>query len=93
MPKYKVVVFPQFDRQLRRCLKRGFPEAEFIKVITILSEKGRLPAKYRQHKLHGTYVGTWECHIRPDWLLVWRQNDQELCLLLLHTGTHADLFK
>ena len=61
-------------------------------VITTLAQTGMLPAKYKPHKLSGSRVGEWECHIKPDWLLVWEQNDQELVLLMLNTGSHSDIF-
>ena len=61
--------------------------------ISILAETGALPAQYRPHKLNGTFTGQWECHIEPDWLMVWEQNDKEMNLLFLYTGTHSDLFK
>jgi len=60
--------------------------------MSILAKDGKLPAKYKSHKLTGDYVGCWECHIKPDWLLVWQQNDKELILLFINTGTHSDLF-
>ena len=53
---------------------------------------GSLPAKYHPHKLSGDMDGIWECHIQPDWLMTWEQNDTQLTLLFLRTGTHADLF-
>ena len=46
----------------------------------------------KPHKLSGDYVGCWECHIKPDWLLVWEQNDTELVLHMTNTGTHSDIF-
>ncbi len=61
-------------------------------ILALLARDGKLPAKYRPHKLSGNYSGYWECHIAPDWLLVWDQNDNELTMLMLNTGTHADLF-
>ncbi len=60
--------------------------------ILLLASKGCLPNEYKTHKLSGNRVGQWECHLRPDWLMVWEQNDTELTLLFLNTGTHADLF-
>ena len=60
--------------------------------IELLRQTGSLPAKYKPHKLSGKYKGCWECHIQPDWLLVWQQNDKELILLFTNTGTHSDLF-
>ena len=61
--------------------------------ISILQETGTLPPSYKAHKLTGNHAGQWECHIKPDWLLVWEQHDQELRLLFLYTGTHSDIFK
>ena len=81
-----------FDRDLKRCKKRGY-DLQLIKtVIKTLVAQGGLPAQYHPHKLVGERKGQWECHIKPDWLMVWEQNDQEFTLLMLETGTHADLF-
>lgn len=60
--------------------------------IQLLSETGKLPPEYKPHKLSGKHTGCWECHIKPDWLLIWQQNDTVLTLLFLNTGTHSDLF-
>lgn len=65
---------------------------KFKEVVCLLVESGSLPAKYKPHKLSGKYHGYWECHIQPNWLLVWEQNDNELRLILIDTGTHSDLF-
>ncbi len=63
-----------------------------LDAIALLRTTGTLPAKYRPHKLVNQREETWECHIQPDWLMTWRQNDMELTLLFLQTGTHSDLF-
>ena len=89
---YSILTTKQFDKHLRRCVKRGLPVDEFKTVVRLLAETGSLPRKYKAHKLKGNYIGCWECHIQPDWLLVWEQNDSCLRLLLVDTGTHADLF-
>lgn len=89
---YEIVYSPQFAKSLRRCQKRGFDMSEFVKVSSILADGGKLPEKYRQHKLTGEYAGCWECHIKPDWLLVWKRNDRELLLLFIMTGSHTDIF-
>jgi len=62
------------------------------KALKELSDNGTLPPEYRPHKLTGKYQGNWECHIQPDWLLVWEQRDSELILLLIDTGSHSDIF-
>ena len=57
-----------------------------------LETTGTVPAKNKPHKLTGNYKGFWECHIQPDWLLIWFQNDAEKIIELTRTGTHSDLF-
>lgn len=89
---YSVETTKRFDKALKKCIKRGLNMEHFKECINILSTSGTLPAKYRPHRLVGTYAGAWECHIEPDWLLVWEQNDTELILLLIDTGSHSDLF-
>ena len=66
---------------------------KIAELVDILRVRGALPRKYKPHKLSGYKGGmTWECHIEPDWLLIWEQNDTHLTLLMLETGTHSDLF-
>ena len=60
--------------------------------MDLLEATGSLPAQYHPHKLSGNMEGIWECHIQPDWLMTWEQNDMQLTLLFLRTGTHSDLF-
>lgn len=81
-----------FKKAFKKCVKRGFPVDSFEEVIEILRQTGALPPKYRPHKLSAKYDYAWECHITPDWLLLWHQNDTELTLLLVDTGTHSDIF-
>ena len=64
----------------------------FEEVVSILAEGKELPAKYRNHPLHGNYEGWIDCHIQSDWLLIWKYKNDELILCLLETGTHSDLF-
>lgn len=61
-------------------------------VVRLLEAEGSLPDYYKPHPLHDEYAGLWECHIEDDWLLVWRQNNDKLTLLLTNTGTHKELF-
>ena len=90
---YTVDYTTQFKRAVKRCAKRGLDVNKIADLVDILREKGSLPSKYKPHKLSGvTGTRTWECHIEPNWLLVWEQNDMRLTLLMLDTGTHADLF-
>ncbi len=89
---YRLFTTHQFERDLKRCKKRGLPMEKLKEIIRELVASGRVPGKFKPHLLHGNRNGQWECHIQPDWLLIWEQNDKELTLLMLNTGTHADLF-
>lgn len=60
-------------------------------VIILLAEKGQLPLRYRDHALKGKLLGYRECHIRPDWLLIYRIEKDRLILVLADTGTHSEL--
>ena len=89
---YKIKTTHQFEKDLKRCIKRGYPMDKFREVIRLLERDGKLPAEYRPHVLHGDREGQRECHIQSNWLLIWNQYDDELELLMLNTGTHSDLF-
>jgi mRNA interferase YafQ len=89
---YKISFSNKFKKDYKLCKKRGYDISKLEEVITLLQETGKLPSKYKPHVLKGNYIGLWECHIKPDWLLVWLQDDNELTLLLTNTGTHSDLF-
>ena len=89
---YKIVTTNRFEKEVKICIKRGYDISLLKEVMKILAENGTLPHKYKAHKLSGNYLNCWECHIKPDWLLVWQQNEEELILLFLNTGTHSDLF-
>ena len=81
-----------FRKDTERCRKRGY-DMELLKTaIRLLEADGRPPKRSLPHKLSGQYGGCWECHLKPDWLLIWEQNDNELTLLFTGTGTHSDLF-
>lgn len=74
-------------------MKRGCDKVAFQTVLSLLINDGHLPPQYRPHKLSSKFNYSWECHINSDWLLLWQQDDRELTLLLIDTGTHSDLFK
>ena len=89
---YKIRTTNRFEKSLKLCQKRNYNLILLKDVIDILALDGKLPAKYKHHKLTGNFKNCWECHIKPDWLLIWQQDDQELILLFMDTGTHSDLF-
>ena len=89
---YEIRMTKTFRKDTERCRKRGY-DLELLKTaIRLLEVNGKLPVAYRPHQLSGQYSGCWECHLKPNWLLIWEQNDTELILLFTGTGTHADLF-
>jgi len=90
--KYRIRYSGKFKKSYKLCKRRGLNIEKFEQVVRLLSENGTLPAKYHPHILTGKYNGVWECHIEPDWLLLWKQNDTDLILILLDTGTHSDIF-
>ena len=89
---YRVTTTNQFEKDVKRCKKRGLPMGDLRIVISLLAKDGHLPESYRPHKLSGNRSGLWECHIKSDWLLIWEQFEEELRLLMLATGSHSDLF-
>jgi mRNA interferase YafQ len=72
--------------------KRGHDLRKLTEVAQMLSNEKKLPAKYKDHALKGSHKGLRECHIQPDWLLMYRINENQLVLVLSRTGTHSDLF-
>ncbi len=90
--KYTIRTTNKFDKDMKRCEKRGYKMDLIKDAMSILVETGSLPAKYRPRKLSGDKEGIWECHIQSDWSMTWEQNDKYLTLLFLQTGTHSDMF-
>ncbi len=88
----KIVPSNKFKKDLKLAHKRGLNLELLREVIYTLAEQKPLDQKYRDHNLSGHYSGFRECHIQPDWLLVYRVEDNELELFLFRTGTHSDLF-
>jgi mRNA interferase YafQ len=81
----------QFKKDVKRMGKRGKEFEEFKAVIKKLTLEEKLEVKYRDHYLVGQYKGSRECHIESDWLLIYELGGEEL--ILIRTGTHADLFR
>ena len=81
-----------FKKDYKRIKKRGYDTRLLEKVIDMLAEEKQLPAEYKDHSLGGDYKGCRECHISPDWLLVYEVIEKDLLLYLTRTGTHSDIF-
>ena len=90
----KVLVSGRFKRDYKRAVSRGLEVAALDEVVGLLREGKKLPPKYQDHKLTNDrrYKGVRECHIQPDWLLIYQVVQEELILYLFRTGTHSGLF-
>ena len=86
----RIVQRKQFRADLKRQKRRGKDIDDLLAAVGLLAEQGLLPPAYGAHKLSGEWVGVWECHVDPDWLLIYAVTDEEV--LLIRTGTHTDLF-
>lgn len=84
--------YSSFRKDFKRIQKRGYDIRKLDEVINLLANEQPLPEKYRDHQLTGNYIGCRECHITPDWLLIYEIAKDELLLLLTRTGSHSDLF-
>lgn len=82
----------QFMKDLKAAKKRGLDIVKLNEVVRLLAMQEALPAKKKDHKLSGDYSGCRECHIQPDWLLIYKVNDAINILNLVRTGSHSDLF-
>lgn len=81
----------QFKRDVKRMQRQGKDLEKLKGVIASLVEGQRLAQKYRDHALVGQYKGTRECHVEPDWLLIYESTESEI--VLIRTGSHSDLFR
>lgn len=90
--KYILKPTSQFKKDLKLMKKRGNDLTLLEEVLSLLADGKPLAEKYRNHTLTGDFVGCSECHIKPDWLLVYEYDEEILYLYLLRTGSHSDLF-
>ena len=90
---YQVKFTGEFKKSYKLMIKRGLDISALDEVIDILRQGKKLDEKYRDHILSGKYNGFRECHIKPDWLLVYYIRDDILTLTLVITGSHSDIFK
>lgn len=92
---YQIVASNKFLKDLKLLKKRSLKDFALLQdIVTILTEKGHLglSKKHHPHKLTGNFSGYWECHVKPDLLLIWGENDSIKLIELIRTGTHSDLF-
>jgi len=82
----------KFQKELKKCKSRGLKTSEIGDIMAKLIEDEPLEARNKNHPLIGDYAGCYECHIRPDWLLVYMLDNEANTVTFLRTGTHSDLF-
>ena len=90
--KYEVKFTTRFQKDYKLLVKRKMDVSKVHEVIEILASGNVLPGKYHDHALSGDFHGARECHIRPDWLLIYSISNERLILELMRTGSHSDLF-
>ncbi len=81
-----------FKKDFKRIKKRGYDISRLEKIVELLANEVPLPEQFKDHNLSGNYNGFRECHIAPDWLLIYQVNNNELVLVLSRTGSHSELF-
>ncbi len=86
----KIRATSAFERDARRALKRGKDLDKLDAIVSTLQAGRPLPARCRPHPLRGAWAGHWDCHVEPDWILLYKVTEE--ALVLVRTGTHADLF-
>ena len=91
--KYEIQRTSKLKKDYKLAVKRGLNISKLKYVISMLAEGEELPEEYSDHCLKGNYSGYKECHIQPDWLLVYKIEEDLLILSLYRTGTHSDLFR
>ncbi len=92
MMKYEIQRTSQFKKDYKLAVKRGCDISKLQEVIVLLASGESLPEVYKDHPLHGNYIGYRECHVESDWLLVYKISKNLLILSLYRLGTHSDLF-
>lgn len=83
----------QFKKDIKKAIKQRKNLNTLEEVVTVLRNRKRLPEKYRDHLLGGDWNGYRECHLEPDWLLIYKVAEKELLLYLMRVGSHSELFK
>lgn len=89
--KYELIIASSFKRDYKKILKRKYDVTLLDDIVNKLQNGEELPEKNHDHALSGEWKGYRECHILPDWLLVYKISDEQLVLSLTRTGSHSDL--
>jgi mRNA interferase YafQ len=89
---YETFFSPRFKKDFKLVVRRGWNVALLREVILQLANNQQLPRKHQDHKLYGKYLGSRECHVLSDWLLIYKIDHSAMVIDLIATGTHSDLF-
>lgn len=89
---YEVKFTTKFKKDYKKIIKQGYNISDLKTVVAWLAENKQLPQKYKDHALSGDWIGHRECHVLPDWLLIYKIDNDILVLTLTRTGSHSDLF-
>jgi mRNA interferase YafQ len=92
MSKYEIKTSRKFVKDVKLAVRRGLDIEKLLAIVALLSQDEPLPENCRDHILKGNYRGYHECHIEPDWLLIYDKRDVVRIISLERTGTHSDLF-
>ena len=92
MNPYQIKTSTKFDKDVKRAVRRGLDIEKLLEIVRLLQQSKPLPARCRDHLLKGSYRGYHECHIEPDWLLIYDKSEELRFIALERTGTHSDLF-
>jgi mRNA interferase YafQ len=90
--KYVIRRTNEFKKNLKSLIKSKYNMSALEEIVDLLASGNPLPAKNRDHNLSGNWIGYRECHITPDWLLVYKTDNHQLVLTLVRTGTHSNVF-
>ena len=88
----QVIWTNQFKKDYKTAIKRNLDINKLDELIRLIAFDKQIPEKYKDHELSGNWKGFRECHIEPDWLLIYTISNNKLCLTLTRTGSHSDLF-
>ncbi|HHT7812916.1 type II toxin-antitoxin system YafQ family toxin [Streptococcus suis] len=89
---YDIIYTTAFKKDIKKAKKRGKNLDKLFQVVDLLINDLPLPEHLRDHSLSGNWVNTRECHLEPDWLLIYEKRETQLVLILTRTGSHSDLF-
>ena len=89
---FEIKTYKQYDRDVKLAIRRGLDIDKLLQVVRLLQQGEQLSANYHNHLLSGDYKGYWECHINPDWLLLYEKDTEIRLISLYRTGTHSDIF-